>query len=171
MFYSIPCISVYDYVPYYGYSAACSFDGTPNCFYVNTLFFIINILCRIRIYNSVPFYGSSTAYSFDGASNCLCKYFVLCRFIYFVCNNNPVGSFLFILCQEHIVQIVCTSCLFLRDSLNRVVFYPMSAEVVLQQTIYYVPQHMSDHFILVLAWNITAPTVRCFSYGSLCTVS
>ena len=47
----------------------------------------------------------------------------------------------------------------------------MSAEVVLQKTIYYAPQHMSDHFTLVLAWNIHAPTVRCFSYGSLCTVS
>ena len=58
MFYSIPCIYVYDYVPYYGYSAACSFDGTPNYFYVNTLFFVLNILCRFRMYNSVPFYGS-----------------------------------------------------------------------------------------------------------------
>ena len=69
----------------------------------------------------------------------------------FVCNNNPVGSFLFVLCQVHNIQIVCTSYLFLCVSLNRAVFYPMSAEVVLQKTIYYAPQHMSDHFTLVLA--------------------
>ena len=98
--------------------------------------------------SSVPFYGSSTAYSFDDASTCLCKFLVLCRFVYFVCNNNPVGSFL---CQVHNIQIVCTSYLFLCVSLNRVVFYPMSAVVVLQKTIYYAPQHMSDHFTLVLA--------------------
>ena len=49
MFYSIPCIYVYNYVPYYGYSAAYSFDGTPNCFYVNALFFVINF-CVVSVY-------------------------------------------------------------------------------------------------------------------------